>query len=199
MCGWVGCFCLFGVMSCIVVVLHVGVFECFPNPSNSDIQVYRIVNECDLPAYVYITLYGHTQLARGPRFIPSTEELTLHAICTERHSFGVAAKQDYGYTVPRRLHPSTPPSTASVYIYPFVTTNILHSSLILSARSRTERIQPSVAVYRPCETSQHCKSPLVEAASEEKKEEKKNVKLTGLNLVVEAVSVQFVGRCYKEE
>ena len=105
MCGWVCC--LFGVVSCIVVVLHVCVFECFPNPSNSDIQVCSIVNECDLPAYVYITLYGHTQLARGPRFVPSTEELTLHTVCTERNS-----KQDYGYTVPHRLHPST----ASVYI-----------------------------------------------------------------------------------
>ena len=70
-----------------------------------------------------------------------------------------------------------------------------------SLNSLQHQFKPTLAVYKPYETrlidraSQHCKSPLVEAASEEKK----TVKLTGLNLVVEAVSVQFVGRCYKEE
>ena len=42
---WVGGFCLFAVMFFVVVVPHVGLFECFPNPSSSDIQVYSTVNE----------------------------------------------------------------------------------------------------------------------------------------------------------
>ena len=42
--------------------------------------------------HMYIIIYGHTQLARGPRFILSTEELTLNTVCIERDSFSVAAK-----------------------------------------------------------------------------------------------------------